>query len=697
MNLDVFLSLFSLMLISLAVYVLAQKTRVPYTVLLVIAGSALVPLSHIEGFSFITSFDLTPELLFFVFLPILIFESAYNIKISDMVSNIRSISLLAIAGLLVSTTFIGVSGFYVFKWIGLEVPIIVTLLFGVIISATDPVAVLSLFKEYGAPKRLTLIFEGESLLNDGTAFAIFLVFLEIIINGYAGPSSLLGGALNFVVMLFGGIAFGLMMGFLFAKLIEWVKGHEHLEITLTLLVAHFTFILTEVISEDIALWGQPLRFSPIIATLVASMVMGNYGRFKMSTGVEAYMEKFWSYFGFVTNSLVFILMGLLFVEQSIDVQVAILPIFLSVLIVMLGRALSIYPLLGWLNRTKREQAIPLAWMHLLAWGSLRGALAVIMVLLIPDDVTLPGWNYEFSIKEFVTAITIGCIYFTLLFKATTIGKVMNKLGIDALTDNEEISYYKSKALIYDEALQTLDALLEEEKINEEQFATLRDYYHHLKVEFSSAYAEKFSASAGLTENLLRLFILGMEKDELKKMFGRDEIDEKIYKKILNMLDIQMDRVEQGRSQLNALDERFPLDGFEKFIDNIRRLFSFSKRGFYRDLQPQELYIYYRTQYKLLEKVIERLGSLKHTSLIEVFDDADSLQQTTELYQELAKNTKQKLDEMIASNFALLTNFNAIAARNKLDAQQIETLNTLNENEIITDKLYIMLRNELERE
>ena len=155
MNLEVFLSLFSLMLISLAVYVLAQKIRIPYTVLLVIAGSLLVPISQIEGFSFITSFELTPELLFFVFLPILIFESAYNIKISNMVNNIRSISLLAIVGLLVSTFFIGVSGYYVFKWIGFEVPMIVTLLFGAIISATDPVAVLALFKEYGIGRQIT--------------------------------------------------------------------------------------------------------------------------------------------------------------------------------------------------------------------------------------------------------------------------------------------------------------------------------------------------------------------------------------------------------------------------------------------------------------------------------------------------------------------------------------------------------------
>ncbi|PKM10073.1 MAG: sodium:proton exchanger [Gammaproteobacteria bacterium HGW-Gammaproteobacteria-3] len=691
MNLEVFLSLFSLMLISLAVYVVAKKIHLPYTVLLVIVGSLLVPIAQVEGFSFINSFELTPELLFFVFLPILIFESAYNIKVSDMVNNIRAIGLLAIPGMLISTFFIGVVGYYVFQWIGFAMPMMVMLLFGAIISSTDPVAVLSLFKEYGAPRRLTLIFEGESLFNDGTAFAVFLVFLEILTNGYHGTDSVIDGLLNFVIMLFGGIAFGLSMGFLFSKLIAWVKGHEHLEITLTLLVAHFTFILTEVISEHIVLWGQEIRFSSIIATLVASMVIGNYGRFKMSHGVEEYMEKFWSYFGFVTNSLVFILMGLLFVRQSIDVNVAILPIILAIAVVVVGRAVSIYPLLGLLNLTKKEEPIPLAWMHLLSWGSLRGALAIVMVLLIPDDIVLPGWHYDFSIKDFVTSITIGCIYFTLLVKATTIGKVMNKLGIDALSDYEEVSYYKSKALLYDETLNTLDKLYADHKISDKNYQTMRAFYYRLHDSASTEYKEKFGGASIYTEHLLRLFVLGMEKGELKDIYNRGEINETIYKKILNMLDIQMERVEEGRSQLKALDEKFPVDGFEKFINGVRRLLFLPSPN----LEPQDLYIYYRTQYKMLETVVARLESLGNTSLIEVFDDKATVNKIIGLYKNLAKNTKDKLDGMLASNYELLDNFNALSGQKTLDAKQLEILNTLSKNEIISSKLYIMLHKELQ--
>jgi CPA1 family monovalent cation:H+ antiporter len=145
--------------------------------------------------------------------------------------------------------------------------------------------------------------------------------------------------------------------------------------------------------------------------------MGNFGRYKMSAGVEEYMEKFWSYFAFLANSLVFILMGLLFTSLSIALHVAILPILITIIVVVVARAVSVYCSIGMANLNQSEEDIPVNWQHLLSWGSLRGAIAVIMVMLIPDDLSLPNWNYEFTIKEFITAITIGSIYFTLIIKA----------------------------------------------------------------------------------------------------------------------------------------------------------------------------------------------------------------------------------------------------------------------------------------
>ena len=109
-----------------------------------------------------------------------------------------------------------------------------------------------------------------------------------------------------------------------------------------MLVAHFTFLLTELISEKLVIYGHHIHLSSIIATLVSSLVMGNFGRYKMSPGVEDYMEKFWGYFAFLANSLVFLLMGLLFTELSVSLDVTLMPILLMILVVTAARAVSIY-------------------------------------------------------------------------------------------------------------------------------------------------------------------------------------------------------------------------------------------------------------------------------------------------------------------------------------------------------------------
>lgn len=692
MNLDVFLSLFSLMLISLAVFLLSKKLKLPYTVLLVIAGSLLVPLSHLEFFSFISSFELTPELLFFVFLPILIFESAYNMNIRNVTENIYSIGSLAVLGLLISTLFVGIGGFYAFEFLGVDMPMLVLLLFGAIISSTDPVAVLALFKEYGAPQRLTLIFEGESLFNDATGFAAFLVTLDLITQGYHGYTSVASALFSFGTMLGGGIVFGLIMGFLFAKLIETVKGNEHLEITLTLLVAHFTFILTEVISEHLVIAGHEIRLSSIIATLIASMVIGNFGRYKMSPDVEEYMEKFWGYFAFVTNSLVFILMGLLFADLAIDLNIALWPILLCIATVVIGRAISVYPLMWLLNKLGKERPIPSNWMHLLAWGSLRGSLAVIMVLLIPDDLTVPNWHFNFSVKDFVAAVTIGSIYFTLLIKATTIGKVMHALGIDALTGMEQVGYHKSKAQIYDKTLHKLDSLLEDQQLTQKQYEKLKQRYESLYQIACLECKNAIGESDTLIENMLRTYALGIQKEELKDIFQRGEIEEKTYKKITNMLSIQTERIKRGQQQVTSVNEHFPIDSLERFVLLISRL------AFWRDhrFKDEELYRYYRALSKISGKVVKELNAVEGSSLSAVFDDKTALEKLLNLYTNIQQNTHEKMLAVIHKNEELLSQVNEASAAQSLAVLQEDTLDKLHKNEIITNKLYIMLRHELEQ-
>ncbi len=692
MSLEVVLAIAVLMLISIGTYFVAGRLKLPYTVLLVIVGSALVPLTDFPLFHFIKSFQLTPELLFFVFLPVLIFESAYNMNMREMAENVRSISWLSIVSLIASAFFVAGALYLGLAFIGLPVPFMATLIFGTLISATDPVAVLALFKEFGVPRRLSLIFEGESLFNDGTSLALFLIVLEVALSGFTGLGSVLEGVFMFTTMVVGGGAFGLFMGFVFSKIIGKVKDNEHIEITLTMLVAHLTFILSELISHHFVLFGQDIKFSSIIATVMASMVIGNYGRFKISPRVEEYMEKFWGYFAFVANSLVFILMGLLFADLPIHFDQFVWPMLLTVAVVLVGRALSIYPVVAIVNRLKKEEPIPLSWQHLLAWGSLRGALAVTMVLLIPDSLTFPGWSYEFTVKEFIAAITIGCIYFTLCIKATSIGAMIKRMKLSDLTALETLEYNECAALVYQEALEKLEDFHAKGYVKDDIFTRLKSEYTERYERSAEVCKTLFAATPGDMGRALQMYALGMEKRFLRELFIYQEVSESEYKEILNKIAIQTSRVEEGREQVSGHAERFQQDWFETLVLWFRNNF----RPKTAKQEALEEYRYYRAQEVVLAKVLRRLKSLGDRSP-GLYGDSASSDSVVALYEGLRVDAEQKREAAGTRIGAELAHMNESFGRSALFKSEERILDELLENAMLPRKVANMLYNELKDE
>lgn len=689
MSLEVVLAVSVLMLICIGTFFVAGRLKLPYTVLLVIVGSILVPLTHFEFFHFIKSFQLTPELLFFVFLPVLIFESAYNMNMREMAENVRSISWLSVVSLIISAFFVAGALYLGLSLIGLPVPFMATLIFGALISATDPVAVLALFKEFGVPRRLSLIFEGESLFNDGTSLALFLIVLEVAIAGFTGFGTIFEGVFMFTSMVVGGIIFGLFMGFIFSKMIGKVKDNEHIEITLTMLVAHLTFILSELISHHLVLFGQEVKFSSIIATVMASMVIGNYGRFKISPRVEEYMEKFWGYFAFVANSLVFILMGLLFADLPIRFEQFIVPMFITVVVVLIGRALSIYPVVAFVNWLKKEEPIPMSWQHLLAWGSLRGALAVTMVLLIPDDFTLPGWAYDFTVKEFIAAITIGCIYFTLCIKATTIGAMIKKMKLSELTPLETLEYNECSALIYQEALEKLEDFHAKGYVKDDIFDRLKREYAERYEKSVNTCKGLFTATPGDMSRALQMYALGMEKRFLHELFVYQEISESEYKEILNKIAIQTARVEEGREQVSGHAERFQQDWFETLVLWFRKKF----RPKTAKQEMLEEYRYYRAQEVILAKVLRRLKSLGERTP-GLYGDVAASDSVIALYEGLRVDAEKQRNQAAAQIGTELSYLNESFGRAALFKTEERMLDELLESSMLPPKVATMLYNEL---
>ena len=672
----------------------ARALRIPHTVLLVIFGVAIGLLSTTPTFAFLGSFHLTPEVLFYIFLPALIFESAYNMSIRKLTEDSLPISLLAVFSLLISTLAIGYGLTFALSFVGIDIPLSIALLFGALISATDPVAVLALFKEYGAPRRLSLIFEGESLFNDATAVALFLVLLEIVTKGFHGTETILEGVLSFGVMIISGIAFGALCGVVFSKFVEYTRHNEYASITLTFVLAYATFLASEFLSQHFIVGGHHLHISAIIATTIASLVMGNYGRPKIHPRAEEFVDKLWGQLAFMANSVVFILVGVLFVDMPFSSGEIMIPILLSVVVVALSRALSVYPIVEAYNTFAEQRLrIPRSWQHLLSWGSLRGALAVTLVLLIPADLTIAGWTLSISPREFILALTIGCIFFTIFVKATTIKALMHYLSLDVMTRSERVAYEEACALTHREVASRLKVTFERGYITEATYQKLLAEHQHEYEKACAVIGASLSdgESAHYASRALRSYAIGIEKRALRELYLYGEISETAYKRILGKLTLQLEDIEKGHLEAPSTS----IDGRDFFERSLARVSAWIT-PLSREASAREQYAYYRAQAIIARKVLKELGRIDPKDAESIFSTL-SLAHVSETYTKFRAGSQKKMEE-IENEFPALTEAlgEQFATRGVAKVEE-RVLDTLFEREFITPKLYVTLKEEFKVE
>lgn len=692
------LSLLVLLVISSFTYILSKKINFPYTVLLVLIGLLLVPISNIEFFHFIDDFQLTPDILFFVFLPVLLFEAAYNINYKQLLNNWKAITALAIFWLLISAGSIWYALYFLLPFVWFHIPLLVCLLFWVLISATDPVAVLSIFKSMWAPRRLTILFEGESLFNDGTAVALFLVILAIITEG--------GGLINgttylvwlgsFLSMLLGWMIFGAFTWILFSKIIWLIKNNEEVEIGLTMVLAHITFISAELISH----YFDFLPISWVIATVIASMVIWNYGRYKITPRVEAHMQQFWEFFAFLANSIVFILMWLILSSLEVDFISLLVPLFIAIPIVMLARMLSVYFPIWIINIFKLEEHIPMSWQHLLSWWSLRWALALMMVLIVPG-IGDPGyekilafqelvwWGFSFSIKDFLLVLTIGSIMFTLFIKAPTISLFMKKMGVDKLHKLERFEHEEWKILANLKILDKLTNSYKKAYLTQIEYDDLKNKYTERLKNAVDTMKEVLSWNQEEATILIRKAIsmhaLWIEKQYLKNLFYYNELDERNFKYIFRKLEKQMERVELESSQLRSISNS----------DNDYDIFSRLAIALYkRRTTSIDAYIRNRARVIVTRKVIKELRLL---SEIDFGFDSKIFNEIIELYAAFHKSADEKRIHIFSAHKVQINLIESNLINKSLLKLEESILKDLYKKEIISPKLYIKFMEEVEYE
>lgn len=485
-----------LLLLASVVAILAERWRVPYTVGLVLIGLmlTLMPTLHVK---------IDPEVILYLLIPPLIFEAAFHIRMEDLKRNWTLIALLAIPGVIVNMLL--VAG--IVSW-GAGIAFDAALVFGALIAATDPVAVVALFRKLGAPKRLQVILEGESLFNDGTAIVLFGLMLTAV---RTDSFSIIDGLAGFLRVAGGGVMLGAVLGLVVSQLIRNVDN-PMVENTLITVLAFGAYLM-----------GELLHVSGVLAVVAAGLVNGNVGPRGMSATTRVVVANFWEYAAFIANSLVFLFVGL-----TIDISLLIenwQSILLAIVGTLVARAVGVYFF-------SLFSDIPWNWRHILYWGGLRGAISLALVLSLPAIPGLP--------LERLQAMAFGVVLFTLLVQGFSMERLTKWLKL--VRQSEWYDEYKRRHARYVAAQNSheyLQRLAQRGGLSPYTWSHISPMLKRQRDALREAIAEVFKADPTIEADELdyaRREALRVQRNVLLDLFHDGVISEETYTELVGEID-----------------------------------------------------------------------------------------------------------------------------------------------------------------
>jgi len=482
---------------------LAQRTNLPLTVLLAsvgillgIASKVTVLLGHAgpvtDLLGALSALNPSANAFLYIFLPILLFETALAIEVRRFMDDLAPILLLAVIAVLVSTVVVGVV-----LWQLSPMSAVACFLFSAIVATTDPAAVIGIFRDIGAPRRLNMLVEGESLLNDAAAIAVFGLMLGILTGREADsmPTAVLG----FFVKFLGGIVVGYLCGRLLAMLVEPLHQRPLSEITLTVAFAYLSYILAD----------YYLHVSGVMSVVTTALVIGSVGRTRISPQAWEAMETVWNQLGFWASSLIFLLAGMLIPPIMADLQWAEVGLIAAVAAAALAaRAFVLFAMVPLLTLGGLAQRVGHDYKVVILWGGLRGAVSLALALSVVENPRVPE-----EIQHFVAVLATGYVMFTLFVQGTTLHGLISLMRLDRLSRTDRAIRNGALALSLSRILDNIETLAQDYQIEPDVAGrTTRTYADRLKLIEQDQARE--TGLAGEDRVYIGLVILVSQEEEL---------------------------------------------------------------------------------------------------------------------------------------------------------------------------------------
>lgn len=532
---------------------LLKHSRLPYTVGLFAIGIILGVMNRTGVFQSLPELhdavssvaNINPDLILYLFLPILIFDAAYELNLHIFKKTLANATLLSAPGLIICMLLTGalmmgvatfIPGFESWIWA-------FALMFGALISATDPVAVVALLHELKTSKRFSTLVDAESLLNDGTGIVCFMLFF----GAYAAEEATHASpAITFIRE----VGLSTLLGFLLARIVIWfitrINSEEMVQNSVIILAAYLTFILSQ----------YYLGVSGVIALVAFGLTVTYVGKPRLKPQVNTFMEHFWELLTYIANTLIFILVGVVIAEKvdfSWGALGVLILIYIALNFIRFAMIMLLYPVMKRLGYglTRRESVI-------LTWGGLRGALAMILALMVSYTPAIPE-----DIRSQVLFFTAGIVTLTLCINATTMRALLNRLGLTHVPSARTMLAYRIEKSIRENSEKYLEGLKKRDALEGANWHKVESYMTAQPQEPAKNPQNK----AMLPE--IRLRVLDKEKAICREIYEEGVISKPVFLRLMNSLDELYDH--DGNYPLNVRTSIFKFCQRTDLLNTLRNI------------------------------------------------------------------------------------------------------------------------------